>query len=193
MENIVFSFLMTTLAGFSTLLGIIPCYLNKTRESIISKSLAFSAGVMLMISLSSLIPESVSLLSLKYSYIFIFIIVFIFVVLGILFSSFIDQKIEERFTSNKLYKLGLISIIALCLHNIPEGITTFISTTSNVRLGITLSIVSASFTISSVIFVTSTTLGGIGFSGFTKHENSSITSPSFSFIIPYFCYFFCFC
>ena len=94
MENIVFSFLMTTLAGFSTLLGIIPCYLNKTRESIISKSLAFSAGVMLMISLSSLIPESVSLLSLKYSYIFIFIIVFIFVVLGILFSSFIDQKIE---------------------------------------------------------------------------------------------------
>ena len=123
MENIVFSFLMTTLAGFSTLLGIIPCYLNKTRESIISKSLAFSAGVMLMISLSSLIPESVSLLSLKYSYIFIFIIVFIFVVLGILFSSFIDQKIEERFTSNKLYKLGLISIIALCLHNIPEGIS----------------------------------------------------------------------
>lgn len=140
MENIVFSFLMTTLAGFSTLLGIIPCYLNKTRESIISKSLAFSAGVMLMISLSSLIPESVSLLSLKYSYIFIFIIVFIFVVLGILFSSFIDQKIEERFTSNKLYKLGLISIIALFLHNIPEGITTFISTSSNVRLGITLSI-----------------------------------------------------
>lgn len=140
MENIVFSFLVTTLAGFSTLLGIIPCYLNKTRESVISKSLAFSAGVMLMISLSSLIPESVSLLSFKYSYIFIFIIVFIFVVLGILFSSFIDQKIEERFTSNKLYKLGLISIIALCLHNIPEGITTFISTSSNVRLGITLSI-----------------------------------------------------
>ena len=36
--------------------------------------------------------------------------------------------------------MGLISIIALCLHNIPEGITTFISTSSNVRLGITLSI-----------------------------------------------------
>ena len=51
--------------------------------------------------------------------------------------------------------------------------------------GITLSIVSASFTMSSVIFVTSTTLCGIGFSGFTKHSNSSITSPcSFIFIIP---------
>ena len=47
-----------------------------------------------------------------------------------------------------------------------------------------MSIVSASFTMSSVIFVTSTTLGGIGFSGFTKQLNSSITSPFFIFIIP---------
>ena len=37
---------------------------------------------------------------------------------------------------------------------------------------------------SSVILVTSTTLCGIGFSGFTKQLNSSITSPSFTFIIP---------
>ena len=37
---------------------------------------------------------------------------------------------------------------------------------------------------SSVIFVTSTTLCGIGFSGFTKQENSSSTSPFFIFIIP---------
>ena len=51
-------------------------------------------------------------------------------------------------------------------------------------LGNTLSIVSASFTISSVILVTSTTLCGIGFSGFTKQLNSSITFPSLTFIIP---------
>lgn len=139
MEKITFSFLITILAGFSTLFGIIPCYLNKTRESIISKSLAFSSGVMLTISLFSLIPESIELLA-KYNYIFIFLIVFIFVVIGILFSSFIDQKIENMFTNNKLYKLGLISVIALALHNIPEGITTFLSTNSNMSLGITLSI-----------------------------------------------------
>ena len=80
MNRILFSFFITTLAGFMTMLGIIPCYLNKSRESIISKSLAFSAGVMLTISLSSLIPESVSLLSFKYRSFFIFLIVFVFVV-----------------------------------------------------------------------------------------------------------------
>ena len=62
--------------------------------------------------------------------------------------------------------------------------TNTLSPTNSKNLGITLSIVSASFTISSVMLVTSTTFWGIGFSGFTKHENSSITSPFFTFIIP---------
>ena len=63
--------------------------------------------------------------------------------------------------------------------------TITLSPTNSNTFGITLSIVSASFTMSSVMFVTSTTLCGIGFSGFTKHSNSSITSPfSFIFIIP---------
>lgn len=140
MNKIIFSFLITTLAGLATLLGIIPCYLNKSRESIISKSLAFSAGVMITISLTSLIPEAVSLTYFNYTKIFVFLIVFIFVVLGIIFSSSIDKKIEENFSNNNLYKLGLISVIALALHNIPEGITTFISTNSNISLGITLSL-----------------------------------------------------
>ena len=44
--------------------------------------------------------------------------------------------------------------------------------------------VSAPFTISSVILVTSTTLCGIDFCGFTKVLNLSITLPSLIFIIP---------
>ena len=59
-----------------------------------------------------------------------------------------------------------------------------LSPINSIILGNILSIVSASFTMSSVIFVTSTTRWGIGFSGFTKHENSSSTSPFLIFIIP---------
>ena len=76
-----------------------------------------------------------------------------------------------------LYFKNPISKSALCATKIESP------TNSNI-LGNTLSIVSASFTISSVILVTSTTFCGIGFSGFTKQENSSITSPFFTFIIP---------
>ena len=50
----------------------------------------------------------------------------------------IDQKIDHYIADNQLYKLGLISVVALMLHNIPEGITTFISSSLDSKLGIVL-------------------------------------------------------
>lgn len=141
MNKIIFSFLTTTIAGFSTMLGIIPCYLkNKNQNKIICTSLSFAGGVMLYISLFSLIPESINLLKYKESFFPSFIKCLILTTIGIIISNFIVQKTEHIASNNKLYKLGIISIIALMLHNIPEGITTFISTTANPKLGISLAI-----------------------------------------------------
>ncbi len=140
MNKIIFSFLVTAIAGFSTLLGIIPCILKKNKDLIIASSLAFSSGVMLSISVISLIPESLKYLTASYYLFPAFILVFIFVVMGIIISSIIDYNIEKAITKNKLYKLGIVSVIALILHNIPEGITTFISTNVDTTLGITLSL-----------------------------------------------------
>lgn len=141
MNKTLFSFLITFIAGISTIIGIIPCYMSESKkEKIIAYSLAFSAGVMITISVSSLIPESVTLFSNIFRLFPLIIICAIFVVLGILFSAKVDDKIEEKFTSNKLYKLGIISVIVLMLHNIPEGITTFISTSTNMKLGLSLSL-----------------------------------------------------
>ena len=39
-----------------------------------------------------------------------------------------------------LFKVGIISMIAIILHNIPEGIATFVATNSSVSLGITLAL-----------------------------------------------------
>lgn len=141
MKRTLFSFLITFMAGISTIIGIIPCYLKeKYKDITISFSLAFSSGVMITISLLSLIPEASNLLGKIFRVIPLFLICAIFIVCGILFSAIIDKKIEEKFTKNKLYKLGLISVIVLMLHNIPEGITTFISTSTNVKLGLSLSL-----------------------------------------------------
>ena len=82
-----------------------------------------------------------------------------------------NPKFSALYLINPTSKLALWATITL-------------SPTNSITFGITLSIVSASFTISSVMFVTSTTRGGIGFSGFTKHSKVSITSPFFTFIIP---------
>lgn len=141
MNQTLFSFFITFIAGISTIIGIIPCYMKESKKNqIIAYSLAFSAGVMLTISSTSLIPESITLFSNIFKLVPLILICAIFVVIGILFSAKIDDKIEEKFTSNKLYKLGIISVIVLILHNIPEGITTFISTSTNLELGLSLSL-----------------------------------------------------
>lgn len=141
MNTTLLSFLMAIIAGASTSLGIIPCFFKtKNKNKIISTSLAFSSGVMITLSLISLIPESTNLLSETYKPIITFIICSLFIVLGIFLSSTIDETIEQKIKSNKLHKLGIISTLVLMLHNIPEGMTSFISTTANTELGIKLAI-----------------------------------------------------
>lgn len=141
MNNIILPFLITTLAGLSTILGVIPCFFkDKNKDTIIASCLSISSGVMISISIFSLIPESVQLMIKNLSITLAFILTFIFIIIGILISSNIDKSVNKIIPNNKLYKLGIISIIALVLHNIPEGITTFISTSSNTKLGLTLSI-----------------------------------------------------
>ncbi len=121
------------------MLGMIPIFLKiKNKDNIINASLAFASGVMLSVSLFSLFPESLSLLGEKYNSKGIFIVVLLFVIIGLFLASFIDKVFKH--IDNKLYKLGIINSLALMLHNIPEGILTFSTTTVNVGLGITLAL-----------------------------------------------------
>ena len=39
-----------------------------------------------------------------------------------------------------MYKVGIISMLAIILHNIPEGIATFVATSSDTLLGVSLAI-----------------------------------------------------
>lgn len=141
MNSIMISFIITSFAGFATMLGILPIFFSGRKQDIIIPfSLAFSAGVMLSISFFSLIPEATSLIGNIFLMVPTMLFTGIFVVCGILFSSFVDGKIEKKFSSNLLYRVGIVSVIALIFHNIPEGITTFLSSSQDLLLGITLAI-----------------------------------------------------
>ncbi len=139
MNNITFAFLVTTIAGLSTLLGMIPIYIKfKDTNKLICICLSFASGVMASVSLFSLIPESFELLITKLKIIPTIILMIIFVLVGILISSFLDKSFQKL--NNKLYKIGIINTLALIIHNIPEGILTFSTTTANISLGITLAL-----------------------------------------------------
>lgn len=135
-----YGFILTTIAGLSTLLGTLVIFANKKKSNkIIIKSLSFAAGVMTTVSLTDLIPESINLLNKTFKIFPTILIMLIFIVIGIIVSMTIDKYIPDS-REGELYKVGLISMLAIILHNIPEGIATFLSTESNLTLGLSLTI-----------------------------------------------------
>lgn len=137
----VYAFLLSTIAGISTLIGFLFIFIKKDRERVISKALGFASGVMLTISLIDLIPNSLDLIIKNYKFIYAVFLVLLGFLIGVILSSIIDTKVEKVSKKNsKLYKLGIITMLVIMMHNIPEGIATFITTTNNIELGIMLTI-----------------------------------------------------
>lgn len=140
MNQVMYAFLITTLAGFSTMIGSIIIFKKNKNLNVIITSLAFAAGVMICVSITDLIPESINLLK-EYFYTFpMILIILIFVVVGIITSSTIDKYLPQNKDNNKLYRIGIISMLAIIIHNIPEGIATFMASNTDIKLGISLAI-----------------------------------------------------
>ena len=133
------AFILTTLAGLSTLIGTIPIFIKNKTNKIIISSLSFAAGVMITVSITDLIPESLNYITKTFKIIPTLLIIGIFISLGIILSMTIDKYINPN-REGELYKVGIISMIAIILHNIPEGIITYLSTEKNIKLGISLTI-----------------------------------------------------
>lgn len=141
MNSISIAFLLTTIAGLSTMLGTFPIFIKLRNESkIIAGSLAFAAGVMICVSIIDLIPESIGMLEVNYNGVITVLLVFSFIMIGIVMSSMLNKSLPTSTKDSNLYKVGIISMLAIILHNIPEGIATFISTTKDTSLGVALTI-----------------------------------------------------
>lgn len=140
--SIGYSFFITSLAGLSTLVGMIVLFFSKNNsKKIIVSSLSFAAGVMICVSIIDLIPESFTLLKTSYNSFISFLILGIFFCIGVLLSMTIDKNMPDNQKYNsKLFKVGIISMLAIILHNIPEGIATFLASSINSELGISLAI-----------------------------------------------------
>ena len=139
--SVTYSFFITFIASFSTLIGTFLIFLKyKNINRVITASLSFSSGVIICISIFDLFPNAIKLLNLNYN-IFITIIIFlIFFILGNLLILFIDKILNK---SDDLYKVGIISMLGIILHNIPEGILTFVSSMIDKKLGLSMAIMIA--------------------------------------------------
>ncbi len=140
MNNFLFPFILTSFAAFSTMLGTILIFLKfKNYNKLIVASLSFASGVMITVSITDLIPESLLLMKENNNDFISVILCIISIILGIIISMILNYYLPDN-SNNTLYKVGIISMLAIILHNIPEGIITFITASSNMTLGISLAI-----------------------------------------------------
>lgn len=122
------------------MIGTIFIFLKKKGDNILIAALAFAAGVMTTVSITDLIPESVSKLSFYLPFFPVFCVILIGINIGIILSIFIEKRVSKEEKPSSLYKIGIISMLAIILHNIPEGIATYISCKNDLSLGIKLTL-----------------------------------------------------
>jgi len=140
LNNVEYSFLISFLAGISTLLGCFLIFFKKTSNKILIGSLAFASGVMITVSLTDLIPSSFELLNKIYFPLFSILLIATFFTVGVIFSMLVDKYLPEEKGKSGLYRVGIFSMIAIILHNVPEGIATFMASTVDRSLGLSLAL-----------------------------------------------------
>lgn len=147
MNKEMLALLMATGAGLSTMFGVCIVFLKKTQSNkIISFALAFAAGAMISVSLIEFYPESVKLfeegLQVKNGTVFTILSLTFGVGVAYCIDRLVphDDNHPDEHKHVNLMRVGFVSMIAMLLHNFPEGIATYMSAYTNPSLGISVAI-----------------------------------------------------
>lgn len=132
--NNVFIIILTAISGFASILGNIFLFIPiKYKERVLSFCFGLSFIVMFLISILDLIPNGLSMVHTSLNRVEL---VITSLILGI-FSLYLINSLNKNIDNDdKLYQIGLLSMITLLLHNIPEGMICAISSTNNISLGL---------------------------------------------------------
>jgi zinc transporter, ZIP family len=155
LNTILLPFLLTLFAGLTTIIGGLSVFVSgKGNKKLLSFGLGLAGGVMIYISLVSIYSQSVEMISESLSEQIASLWVIFAIGVGIVISAVIDKviphffhlhtnedtSIKELKNSNELYQSGIFTTFAIALHNIPEGLITFMAGVVDIRLGVSLAI-----------------------------------------------------
>ena len=118
------AFLATLIAGAFFLVGALLAFFGKNRKGLVEFSIGMAFSVMLLLLAFDIVPEVLELLEEKGT-----IFMYVFIVIGIVTLKLIDILVphhdhdEEIKTHDRHLKhIGIISSLALIVHNVIEGV-----------------------------------------------------------------------
>lgn len=144
-DSIEWPFLLSFLAGISTLIGsLIFLFIKEFKKSNLSFFLGLSAGVMIYVSFMELLPLSIKSLGFLRSNIAFFVGIFMMGLLDFLIPhNYIEEYVKEKQIDTKLLTTGLMIFVGILLHNFPEGMAVFMSSLMSIKSGVLLTIATA--------------------------------------------------
>ncbi len=133
--------LVTLLLGIFILIGALIAFLTKKKQKVIDFSLGLAFSVIIMLICIDLIPEIIENLKMRYIWLFLICVVIGYLILKVL-DNFIPDHEETKMTAenlkDNLAHIGIVSSIALIIHNIIEGMAVYSTVLSNVNTGLML-------------------------------------------------------
>jgi len=158
-NSVLFAFGLTLLAGLSTGIGgLITIVSKRTNTKFLSIILGFSAGVMIYLSFMEILKEAMHYLTQELGEVKGSWVAITSFLGGVLVIAIIDKlipskdnpheshKVEEKMSCDAngknwgLLRTGLITALAITIHNFPEGIASFTSALKEPSLGIAIAV-----------------------------------------------------
>ena len=136
-------------SGLATLLGAVVIFAaSKKSERLVTVSLGFAAGVMLSVSFADLMPNADELLRGVAGEKMGTVLSILFLIAGVLMAAaldhFVPHEAYDDATGEKphkdLFRVGFVSMLAIGLHNFPEGIATFMAGYDDAALGASIAL-----------------------------------------------------
>ncbi len=150
-ENWKIPLLMTVFAGLATVIGgFITFLVNRKSLKVLSLGLGFSAGVMIFVSLTEILNTAEELLKQYYPIDYHWIMFWGFiagVIISKLIDTFLPDHVEDDLGADnkdgtkkqhRIKRAGLLTAIAIAVHNFPEGLGTFLVTSQDLTIGISV-------------------------------------------------------
>lgn len=147
MESIFWSSLgMTTIAGMTTMLGGLIIFVVKGRnEKLLAISLGLAAGVMISVSFHDLFPHSEQYFYAAMGNKFSMLPTVGFLGLGVIIAALLDRLVPHSGETKgmghehaDLFRVGFVSMLGIALHNLPEGMATFMANFYGMDIGLSV-------------------------------------------------------
>ena len=135
---------ITLLLGVFVLIGAMVALLVSRKGQVIDFSLGLAFSVIIMLIVLDLVPDVIEHLGIKYIWLFL-----IFTILGYGLLRLLDyfipdhhehDKMSKREANDNLAHIGIVSSIALIIHNIVEGMAVYSTVLGDVSTGLMLAI-----------------------------------------------------